>query len=120
MDVTLLDTRALSAEPPKSFVLFKSGWTDTKKGKFLFDSQAAEMVLAYAAEDGRDKIPFDAGHGMLSGNDPDRHKALGWFELGVVDGDLIAENIEWTPAARLAIMTTGRVIGEGQLLADRC
>lgn len=93
----ILDAVELSQDPPTEIELFKAGWNDTKKGKFLFDSEAEKAVLAAAEKDGRDLIPFDIGHGMLSGTDADRHKAAGWFKLGVKDGNLMAQDIEWTP-----------------------
>ena len=98
-----LDAIELSAEPPTEIVLFKAGWNDTKKGKFLFDEEAAEMTMASIADDGRDLIPFDIGHGMLSGGDEGRHKAAGWFKPEIRNGDLLAAEIDWTPATHEAL-----------------
>jgi phage I-like protein len=100
----ILDAIELSEEPPTEITLFKAGWTDTKKGRFLFDEKAQEMVMQSAKTDGRDLIPFDIGHGMLSGTDEGRHKAAGWFKLEVGRyGDLLATDIEWTPKTREAL-----------------
>jgi len=104
LEQIILDAAELSAEPPSEITLLKAGWTETKKGRFLFDEQAQDEVLASAKVDGRDLIPFDIGHGMLTGTDEGRHKAAGWFKLAVnQDGDLLASEIEWTPKTREAL-----------------
>ena len=93
-----LDAIELTSDPPEEILLLKAGWNDTKKGRFLFDEASAEMVMAAHSKDGRDLIPFDIGHGMLSGTDAERHKAAGWFKPEVRDGNLLASSIEWTPS----------------------
>ena len=98
-----LDAVELTSEPPTEILLLKYGWNDTKKGKFLFDEKSAEMVMSAHEKDGRDLIPFDIGHGMLSGTDEGRHKAAGWFKPDVRGGDLMATQIEWTPETYQAL-----------------
>lgn len=104
------ETELLFATPwgntlPTEICLFAYGETDTKKGKFLFDELAGEMVMAAFTDSGLDRLPFDIGHGMVKGSDiPDAHRAFGWF-VPVVKEDLdtgkvglYASQIEWTDA----------------------
>lgn len=96
---------------PTEISLFGSGMTETKKGSFLFDEESAAMVMAAFADSGVDRLPFDAGHGMLQPNaHPEAHKALGWFVPAVKqDFDnggqmaLFASDIQWTDAGQEAL-----------------
>lgn len=85
-------------EPPKAFRLFKAGENETTKGVFLFDSKAAELVMAAAKERGGVEYSIDLEHLSL---DPDSRNfdpdARGWFKLEVRDGELWAVNVRWTP-----------------------
>jgi phage I-like protein len=96
----VLDGVELSSEPPTEILLFANGTTSTKKGDFIFDEDSADSVRESLAADGRDKLPFDIAHGMLSGNDAGRHKAVGWFTPTIKDDGtgvaLFASDIEWT------------------------
>ncbi len=87
----------VSNDPPTEFRMFKAGWNSTKKGKFLFDDEAAKSVMAAYKEHGVDR-PIDLEHMSLdpkAGNwDPD---ARGWFKLEMRDGELWATDVRWTP-----------------------
>ncbi len=88
----------LGTVPPREFRIFKQGWNDTYKGDFLFDDEAAAMVMAAYREHGVDR-PIDLEHFSIpdeEGNvkDPD---ARGWFNLEVRNGELWAVNVRWTP-----------------------
>jgi phage I-like protein len=87
----------LSDEPPKEFRIFKEGWNSTKKGKFLFDDQAARDVMANYKEHGVDR-PIDLEHMSIDSKapnwDPD---ARGWFKLALRGGDLWATDVRWSP-----------------------
>jgi len=105
-DIALLMSSMWSTVVPNEICLFKPGITATKKGNFLFDEEAAESVLSSFLDDGMDRLPFDAAHGMLiKGGAVDQHKALGWF-VPVVKEDienggglaLFASDIQWTDA----------------------
>lgn len=93
-------TAMLSAgiEPPKEFRIFKAGWNHTLKGDFLFDEEAAAMVMAAYHEHGVDR-PIDLEHFSIPDDndtvkDPD---ARGWFKLEVRNGELWAVDVSWTP-----------------------
>ena len=89
---------------PTEIRLFGSGTTETKKGAFLFDDEAASMVMVKFAESGMDRLPFDVAHGMVNPSaPPDSHKALGWFvpevksDMETGEGmALYATDIQWT------------------------
>ncbi len=92
---------------PTEFRLFKAGANETTKGTFLFDSKAAELVMAAAKAWGVD-YAIDLEHLALDSDarafDPD---ARGWFSLAVRNGELWAVNVRWTPdgARRLSEKT---------------
>jgi phage I-like protein len=90
--------------PPTEFQLFGAGITHTTKGDVLFDEQAGSDVMAALATHGKDQLPVDYGHGMLSMiTTPDSGKAAGWFRPDVRDGALWAADVEWTPVADQAL-----------------
>ncbi len=98
----------LDTEPPREIRLFGAGLTDTSKGQFLFDEDAADSVLSAFSDSGLDRLPFDYAHGMLKPMAlPESHKAAGWFvpEVREVGGgvELWAADIQWTDAAHAAI-----------------
>lgn len=94
---------------PTEVVLFGPGVTETKKGPFLFDAEAARAVMAQFANAGVDRLPFDIGHGMIQPTSPDSHKAMGWFvpearEIVAGEGpSLLATDIQWTDSAADAL-----------------
>lgn len=87
---------AISDDPPSEFRLFKAGWNDTEKGRFLFDASAAASVMAAAASHGIDKM-LDLEHLSLDtaapNFDPD---ARAWFNLELRTGELWAVRAKWT------------------------
>jgi phage I-like protein len=93
-----------SNEVPTELKLFSLGVTETTKGPFIFDSEAAQATLARFAELGKDKLPVDYNHGMLSFIiTPESGKAAGWFVPTVKNGELWASEIQWTPAGLSAL-----------------
>lgn len=84
--------------PPKEFRIFEKGWNDTAKGRFLFDEEAAKMVMSSYERDGIDRM-VDLEHFSLPDQndnikDPD---ARGWYQLAIRNGELWAINVTWTP-----------------------
>lgn len=85
---------------PTEFRLFTAGVSESWKGPALFDTQAAESVMAAAAQWGVD-LSIDLEHRSI---DPmavalasDAADALGWFRLAVrEDGSLWAVDVRWT------------------------
>lgn len=95
---------ALEGEAPaRELLLFKAGWNDTEKGRFLFDSAAARSVMSAYSAHNVDRM-IDLEHLSLDEEapnfDPD---ARGWTKLELRNGELWAVEIGWTPdgAARL-------------------
>jgi hypothetical protein len=93
---------ALAAQPlpadelPTEFLIFRRGMNETHKGVFLFDAEAARLVLAEQARSGVD-LAIDLEHLSLDTEstsfDPD---ARGWCQLAVRGGELWAVNVRWT------------------------
>lgn len=84
--------------PPSEFRIFKRGVNASVKGEFLFDDQAAELVMAAFAEHGVElTIDYDH-HTLLTGSGVQAISA-GWFGLELRDGELWACNVRWTPKA---------------------
>lgn len=103
-DLTFEVTLSDDGEPPTEIRLFWSGMNATSKGEFLFDEKAAESVLKAFADHGADRLPFDSHHLMLTSDNPEAKKALGWFVPRVSDdGDLLASDIQWTPKTAQAL-----------------
>jgi phage I-like protein len=85
--------------PPGEVRIFPMGMIETSKGPYLFDDQAAVMVMA-AYQDQGNELFFDYDHRSLSDiGPPDSGKAAGWFGLEMRDDGLWAVNIRWTPSA---------------------
>ena len=103
-DVRRSDIVTLSAvdigagdEPPREFRLFRAGENESSKGTVVFDSAAAESVMAAYERDGTDVV-IDLEH--LSIDREERHfstDACGWARLEVRDGELWAVDVRWTP-----------------------
>jgi len=100
-------TLAVDEAAPSEFRIFKAGWNETHKGKFLFDEKAAKAVMAAYKKWGVD-LAIDLNHQMLDEEpspDPTAKDARGWCNLEVrEDGSLWAINVRWTEdgAARLS------------------
>lgn len=107
-------------ELPHQIVLFEFGITETVKGDFLFDEVSAESVMRHYEDGGIDRLPFGVAHLMVprpDGNggvriseNPEAHKAYGWFVPAIVDNPetgtkaLMATSIEWTKAGSDALL----------------
>jgi hypothetical protein len=80
---------------PSEFRIFRKGWNKTSKGSFLFDEQAARLVMADYEQHGVD-LMIDLEHLSIDPDspsfDPD---ACGWFNLAVKNGELWAVNVRW-------------------------
>lgn len=88
---------AAGPTPPREFRIFRAGWNDTYKGKYLFDEEAANLVMASFREHGVDR-PIDLEH--LSIDEEAKHydpDARGWLKLAVRNGELWAVDVKWTP-----------------------
>lgn len=101
-----IDLIALASGPdaalPTEFRLFEAGRTKTTKGDILCDAVHANAVLTQLAQDGRDSLPIDYDHDMVSALGTNK-KAAGWFKLEARGGELWATNVSWTPAAAKAL-----------------
>lgn len=89
-----------SADLPTEFRIFRAGWNDTSKGRFLFDEKAAELVMS-AWQAWGVELSIDLEHQMFDAPagcaDPTARDARGWFKLAVRDGDLWMVAIRWAP-----------------------
>lgn len=86
-------------EPPTEIRVFAEGWNDTTKGRFLFDGEAAQSVMAAYQEHGTD-VMFDLEHLSLESPQESRNfdpDARAWARLEMRDGELWAVGIRWTP-----------------------
>lgn len=94
----------LSDEPPNEFRLFVAGDNATEHGTFVFDDEAARLVMAAAEKKGTD-YPIDLEHQMLdpAATDPTARDARGWFGLEVRDGELWATGVRWTPDGEMRL-----------------
>jgi phage I-like protein len=99
-EVTLSD----DGEPPTEIQLFAAGTNATSKGDFVFDAESARDVMLAFASHGADRLPFDSHHLMLTSDNPEAKKALGWFVPKVsAEGALLASDIQWTPKTAQAL-----------------
>lgn len=86
-------------EPPSEIRVFSEGWNDTTKGRFLFDGESAQSVIAAYQEHGAD-VMFDLEHLSLESPQESRNfdpDARAWARLEMRDGELWAVEIRWTP-----------------------
>jgi len=95
---TITLTSALPATPPERLRLFKRGPNETLKGTFVFDDESASSIMKAFASHGAE-IPFDFDHAMVQGAAPTERIAAGWFVPEIIDGELWATGIRWTPRA---------------------
>lgn len=97
--ITLHIELAAGKEPPTEFRLFTKGSVETKKGTFLFDELAAQLVMANSKDWGNE-YPLDYDHNMVRWDAPaDGGIAAGWFNPELRDGALWATSVSWTPKA---------------------
>jgi len=101
--LSLIELAQGDRTPPSEVRIFPMGLIDTAKGPFLFDDQAAAMVMAAYRDQGNDLF-FDYDHRSLSDmGPPDSGKAAGWFGLELRLDGLWAVNVRWTPVAQAQI-----------------
>lgn len=93
-----LSAFAVGDEPPTEFRIFKSGPNESTKGTFLFDDEAARLVMAEYQRHGVDLI-VDLEHDSLDEEArkmrADAANALAHFQLEVRNGELWAVNVSW-------------------------
>ena len=90
---------------PTEFRILRRGESRTRrKGVVVFDSRAAELVLAEWQAEGR-PLAIDYEHAQMpgSGAAPSEKRSAGWFRPEERDGELWAADVEWTPAGRAAV-----------------
>jgi phage I-like protein len=98
--VELFDPGESAAKtPPAEFRIFKRGVNSSVKGDFLFDDQAAEMVMASYRQRGID-VTIDYDHQTLATKAGVQAISAGWINLDVREGDLWATNVRWTDRAK--------------------
>jgi phage I-like protein len=87
-----------NGEPPREFRVFKRGMNKTTKGDFVFDDDAAKLVMGEYRKHGVD-VMIDLEHLSLDseGNNYDP-SAYGWCKLELRGGELWATNVSWTEA----------------------
>lgn len=83
-------------EPPSEFRIFAFGPVKTVKGDFVFDEEAARLVIEAAARWGN-RFSIDYEHQAVIGSGP--APAAAWFDLELRDDGLWAVNVEWTDRA---------------------
>lgn len=82
--------------PPTAFRIWSSGKVVTDHGVHEFTAESAKAILADQRAR-KNKYSIDVDHMSLSESAPPaNHKAVGWFELAVRNGELWAVNVEWT------------------------
>lgn len=82
---------------PTRFRLFRKGINETVKGDFVFDDEAARLVMAEFERHGTD-LMIDLEHLSLDSYAPNyKPDALGWFKLAVGNGELWAVDVKWNP-----------------------
>ena len=83
--------------PPLQFKIFSFGKTDSTKGPYVFDEEAAQSVMAAYATHGVD-LSIDYEHQSVA-HPPIKAPAAAWFTPVVQDDGLYATNVRWTPEA---------------------
>jgi phage I-like protein len=84
--------------PPSEFKIFPLGVVSSLKGEFLFDAEAAGMVMGAAQDHGVD-FTTDYDHHTLYVKNGVKAVAAGWFNLALREDGLYAVNVSWTPEA---------------------
>jgi phage I-like protein len=87
---------------PTEFRVLCAGSNRTEKGEFLFDDEAARLVMAAFAAKGLPKVQIDYEHQSQmpppGGGDASK-PAAGWFKPEVRSGELWATDVAWTARA---------------------
>lgn len=83
---------------PREFRLFAPGVNESDQGSFLFDDEAATLVMAAFRARGRPLV-IDYEHQSMA-KPPIPAPAAGWMNLEVRAGALWAVDVEWSPEAR--------------------
>jgi phage I-like protein len=89
---------AIAMELPTFFRIFTIGEIDTSKGLFLFDAEAASLVLQHYKDQGND-LSIDYEHQAVT-DPPMMAPAAGYFALELRTDGLYAVNVRWTPKAQ--------------------
>lgn len=98
-----LDALALPSDPPTELRLFRDGWNETSKGKFLLDAAGAAEILQRFQEHGVElAMDFDHGTFTADGKKRDVPGYIGALEYRVGAG-LFATKIRWTAVGLKAI-----------------
>jgi hypothetical protein len=107
MTRVILDALPLPEAPPVELRLFRDGWNDTTKGRFLLDADSAALILRSFAEHGVElAMDFDHGTFAPAGAKRDVPGYIGALEYRAGDG-LYATRVRWTDVGLKAI-TPGR------------
>lgn len=107
MNIVTLDALPLPEAPPVELRLFRDGWNDTTKGRFLLDADSAALILRSFAEHGVElAMDFDHGTFAPAGSKRDVPGYIGALEYRAGDG-LYATRVRWTDVGLKAI-TPGR------------
>ena len=102
-DLVTLDAIELPPAPPSALRLFRDGWNDTVKGRFLLDAEgAAEILRRFAAHGVELAMDFDHGTFTEGGSKRDVPGYIGALDYRAGDG-LYATGIRWTEVGLRAI-----------------
>lgn len=102
-NTTTLDAVALPDTPPAELRLFRDGWNDTTKGRFLLDADgAAEVLRRFAAHGVELAMDFDHGTFTEGGRRRDVPGYIGGLDYRPGDG-LHATALRWTEVGLRAI-----------------
>jgi hypothetical protein len=85
---------------PTAFLIWHEGSNITDHGEHFFTKESAKTLIASAAAR-KNRFSIDVDHMSLNEKaPPENHKAVGWFDIEVRNGNLWAVNVEWTDAVR--------------------
>ena len=90
--------------PPAEFRIFAFGTFESTKGSFIFDKEAAQLVMDAQAAWGNE-CSMDYEHQALQ-DPPIKAPAAAWYTLALRDDGLWATGIKWTPGGA-AHLTAG-------------
>ena len=87
---------------PTEFRILRAGLNKTEKGEFLFDDEAAGLVMESFRAKGLPKVQIDYEHQSVQpppGGGDAAKPAAGWFKPEVRGGELWATEVAWTARA---------------------